>query len=78
MHDADDGDQTRRFAVPTGLRSYGWESDDTVLYATADGGRTLVVRCSVSRGSCATATELPSTDRTPSPCAPRADLEEAP
>jgi len=67
VHDADDGDVTRSFEVPTGLLAPGWESDDTLLYATVAGDRTLVVRCSVSRGACATATELPFTDRTPQP-----------
>jgi len=67
VHDAEDGDVTGSFEVPTGVRAHGWESDDTLLYATPSGDRTLVVRCSVSRGACATAVELPSVDRTPQP-----------
>lgn len=67
VHDADGGDVLRTFEVPGGVRASGWESDDTVLYTTVDAARTLVVRCSVDRGACATATELPFTDRIPQP-----------
>jgi hypothetical protein len=67
IHDADDGDVDRTFRAPDGLRAYGWESDETVLYSTSAGSQTLVVRCSVTSGSCSTAVELPYDDRIPQP-----------
>ena len=67
VHDADGGDVRRTFQVPRGVRASGWESNDTVLYTTVDGPRTVVVRCSVDRGACATAADFPNTDRIPQP-----------
>ncbi len=67
VHDADDGDVERSFQAPDGLRAYGWESDDTVLYTTGAGARTLIVRCSITAGRCTTAAELPYNDRIPQP-----------
>jgi hypothetical protein len=67
VHDADNGDVDRTFQAPDGLRAYGWESDDAVLYSTVAGSRTLVVRCSVAIGTCATAAEFPYNDRIPQP-----------
>jgi hypothetical protein len=67
VHDADDGDADRTFQTRGGLRAYGWESDDTVLYSTGAGSRTLIVRCSVTSGNCLTAAELPYNDRIPQP-----------
>jgi hypothetical protein len=67
VHDAANGDVDRTFQAPNGLRAYGWESDDTVLYSTVAGSRTLVVRCSVTTGTCMTAAEFPYTDRIAQP-----------
>lgn len=67
VHDAADGDVDRTFQAPEGLRAYGWESDDAVLYSTVDGSRTVVVRCSVTIGTCMTAAEFPYNDRIPQP-----------
>ncbi|MBW3638588.1 MAG: hypothetical protein KY451_01845, partial [Actinobacteria bacterium] len=58
VHDSGNGDVKRTLTVPTGPRAYAWESSDTVLYATVEGGRTVVVRCSISSGDCATAAEF--------------------
>jgi hypothetical protein len=67
VHDADDGDVDRTFQASDGLLAYGWESDDTVLYSTSAGSRTLIVRCSVTSGNCVTAAEFPYNDRIPQP-----------
>lgn len=67
VHDAADGDVDRTFQAPDGLRAYGWESDDTVLYSTIAGSQTLIVRCSVTSGNWLTAAELPYNDRIPQP-----------
>lgn len=67
VHDADDGSITRTLEVPQGLRAYGWESDDTVLYTTRNGPKTVVIRCSVDTGACATAAEFPDNDSIPQP-----------
>jgi hypothetical protein len=67
VHDAADGDVDRSFQAPDGLRAYGWESDDAVLYSTVAGSRTLVVRCSVAIGTCRTAADFPYNDRIPQP-----------
>jgi hypothetical protein len=67
VHEADDGEVDRTFRAPDGLRAYGWESDDTVLYSTGAGARTLIVRCSVTSGKCMTAAEFPYNNRIPQP-----------
>lgn len=67
VHDAANGDVDRTFQAPDGLRAYGWESDDAVLYTTIAGSRTLVVRCSVTLGTCGTAAEFLYNDRIPQP-----------
>jgi hypothetical protein len=69
LHDADDGDIEHELRAPGGLRAYGWESDDTVLYTTVSGASTVVVRCSVASGDCRTAVTLPSTGEIPRPLA---------
>lgn len=71
VHDADGGDVERTFKAPHGLRASGWESNDTLLYTTIEGPRTVVVRCSVARGACATAADFPYTDRIPQPVTSR-------
>ena len=67
VHDADGGDVERTFRAPGGLRAYGWESGETILYSTGSGSRTLIVRCSVDTGKCTTAAEFPYNDRLPQP-----------
>lgn len=65
VHDADGGDVERRFDVPTGVRAAGWESEDSLLYATVGAGRTVIVRCSVQRDACVEAAALPDSSRVP-------------
>jgi hypothetical protein len=67
IHDADDGDVDRTFPAPDGLRAYGWESDNSVLYSTSADSRTQVVRCSITTGKCMTAAEFPYNNRIPQP-----------
>lgn len=67
VHDADDGDTEQVLPAPAGVRSYGWESDDTVLYTTVAANTTVVIRCAVRSGDCRTATTWPGTDRIPQP-----------
>ncbi len=62
-----DGDVKRTWTVPTGPRTYAWESSATVLYATVEGDRTVVVRCSVRSGDCATAAEFFDLEGVPQP-----------
>ena len=64
---ADDGAHLRTFRAPQGLRAYGWEGSESVLYTTVDEGRTVVMRCSVPRGTCSQATSFGFTDRIPQP-----------
>jgi hypothetical protein len=75
IHDADGGDVKRTFDVPQGLRASGWESDDTILYTTTEGPRTVIIRCSVHRAACATAVEFPYNDRIPQPVISRLSEE---
>ena len=70
VRDGDDGEQRRTFRAPQGLRAYGWESEDTLLYTTLDGDRTVVVRCSVEADACRTAASFPFDDRIPQPVRP--------
>lgn len=67
VHNADDGGVDRTFRAPDGLRAYGWESDNAVLYTTGGGARTLIVRCSVTTGKCMRAADFPYDDRIPQP-----------
>lgn len=70
VRDAADGDLLRAFEVPASLRAYAWESDGSTLHTTVDGDRTLLVRCAVLTGDCATVVTFPGTDRIPEPVPP--------
>jgi DNA-binding beta-propeller fold protein YncE len=67
VHSADDGDTRRTLPVPSGLRAYGWESDDAVLYTTVKANVTVVIRCAVDSGRCRTAATFAGVDRIPQP-----------
>ncbi len=69
VHDADDGEIEQEFRAPHGLRAYGWESADTVLYTTLDGNSTVVIRCGLPSGDCLTAATFPDTTSIPQPVA---------
>ncbi len=68
MRDARYGDVRWKIDVRSGIRSHGWESDDTLLYTTSvETDRTVMVRCSVSSEECRTVASFPSTAWIPQP-----------
>lgn len=63
VHRASDGRVLRTFEADRGMQAHAWESNDAVLYTTVKRDRTVIVRCSIRSGRCATAAELPFADR---------------
>jgi hypothetical protein len=71
VRDSRSGEEAFRHGAGTPLRSYGWESAGSLLYAAAEGDDTVVTRCVVATATCSPVLTLPGVDRIPQPVPPR-------
>ncbi len=70
VYDARTGKQLRSLQLLPLVHSQGWESAESILYATIEGRRLVVGRCIVSTGTCRTVATLPKGLARPAPVAP--------